>query len=385
MKWIIRLLTVCSIIGPLRLAAQWEQVGESGNAYAIALQGSLVFFGLQNDSVYVSADQGDTWSTANTGITNATCWWLESIDGTLYNGTQGGPSFRSTDNGATWVDIGMNGARGFTKHNDTLYVCRWYSGSVHWSVDEGDTWNATEALSGSGGLWPMLSYHGYLFLGGQGGGVYRIQHSTDAWQQMNNGLTGLNIYTFATIGDRLYLGGTNGVWYSDDDGTTWTATGFTGQVTYALHTVGSQLYAGGDFGIRFSSDSGATWTLINDGLSAALTARLVDDGTYLYAGVYNGGGVNRRLLSEITSDVHEIVGERPRPSLFPVPARDRVQLTWPGHVPVQYRVRDLSGSLAATGAVGDGSIGVAGLPAGAYFLEVSDRGGERVVLRLVRE
>ena len=69
MKWIIRLLTVCSIIGPLRLAAQWEQVGESGNAYAIALQGSLVFSGLQNDSVYVSADQGDTWSTANTGIT----------------------------------------------------------------------------------------------------------------------------------------------------------------------------------------------------------------------------------------------------------------------------------------------------------------------------
>lgn len=385
MHRIIRLFIVCGTIVPLRLAAQWQPVGEPGAAYAIAVQGNLLFSGLQNDSVYVSADQGDTWTTANNGITNASCWWLESIDGTLYNGTQGGPAFRSTDDGASWTDIGMNGARGFAEHNDTLYVCRWYSGSVHWSVDEGDTWNATSALSGSGGLWPMLSHHGYLFLGGQGGGVYRIQHSTDAWQQMNNGLTGLNVYVFSTMGDLLFLAGTNGVWRSDDDGANWTAAGLTGQTTYGLHAVGTQLIAAGDFGVQLSTDSGATWVPMNSGLTGTHMTRLVDDGTYLYVGGYSGSGVHRFALSGITNGVHEAMGGDRSPSLFPVPARDRVQLTWPGHVAVQYRIHDLAGSVAATGAVREGTIAVEGLPAGAYLMEVYDRGGERAVLRLVRQ
>lgn len=363
---------------------QWEPVGEAGAAYAIAVQGDLLFSGLQGDSIYVSDDQGDTWTAANAGITNSSVWWLSSIDGTLYCGTQAGSAFRSTDNGVSWEDIGLLGVRGFVEHNDTLYVCRWYAGTVDWSVDEGGTWNPTAALSGSGGLWPMISHHGHLFVGGQGGGVFRIQHSTDTWQQMNTGLTGLNVYTFTVLNDVLYLGGTNGVWRSDDDGASWESTGLTGLTTYAVHAVGTRLFAGGDFGIRVSTDGGDNWSDFGTGLSSPLIARITNDADYLYAGGYVGGGVHRRPLVG-TSGVEDGADAQARPFLFPMPAEDRVEVGWPSHVAINYRIRDLAGGLADEGAIRDGMIDIGHLPTGAYLLELTDVNAARAVLRLVRQ
>ena len=51
--------------------AQWEQVGEPGTAYAITLHGTSLFAGMQGDSIYVSPDQGGSWTSANTGIAKA--------------------------------------------------------------------------------------------------------------------------------------------------------------------------------------------------------------------------------------------------------------------------------------------------------------------------
>ena len=370
---------------PQDASAQWEQVGEPGAAYGVALHGDLLFAGMQNDSIYVSADQGDTWTTANTGITNASNWWLASVGGNLYCGTQSGPLFRSVDDGSNWEDIGLSGVRGLEEHNDTLYACTWYTHAVYWSVDAGDTWTATAPLNGSGGLWPMLSFHGYLFVGGQGGGVFRIEHTGDTWQAMNNGLGNLNAYAFTTLGDIIYVGTTAGVWRTADDGATWESTGMTGGIVYSLLAVDTLLFSGGDSGISLSTDSGATWTAINEGLTSSSIARLVHDAEYIYAGGYAGSGVHRRLLNEDNVGLNEASPVLERPMVYPIPARDQVRIMWPRHSGLSYRIIDLAGQIAAVSAGMQGSIDVSALYAGPYLLELRDGQGERAVLRLMKE
>ncbi len=385
MRSLHTLLLISGILGRLPLQAQWEQVGLPGSIYGIAVQEGQVFASQYNGGMHVSIDQGATWSGSGTGITNSSSWWIESVDGTLYNGTQFGPTFRSADDGANWVDIGKSGARGFINHDDTLYTCQWYDAAVSWSVDQGTTWHPTATLVSSSPLWPMISHNGYLFVGAQGTGVRRIAHSDDTWSTMNSGLTSLVVYAFASIGDYLLLGGSAGVFRSMDDGQSWQPMGQTplGQV-YALHTVGSLVFVGLDGGgVQFSADSGATWAPINTGLTNMVVARLTNDDNYLYAGTL-GGGVHRLLLNDITTGLEEAPGVT-TVSVFPVPANDRVQVDWPGHRTVGYVLHDMTGSTVQRGTVDAGGIAVDALAPGLYLLQLQAADGAVRTTRVVRE
>ena len=313
-----------SVLAALLLAipvsAQWEPLGVTGSVYGIVEHQNALFAGTYTGTVKRSTDQGDTWTDANTGLTDNSNWWLSSEQGALFCGTHTGAAFRSVDSGASWQSIGLLGARGFVTHNDTLYACQWGGGGVVFSTDTGLTWQDTEPLNGVFGLWPMISMGGYLFVGGQSGGVRRIAHSTDTWTAMNNGLTSTEIYSFERMGDVLFLGtGSAGVFRSDDLGATWTATGLTSGTTYALHAMDSLLFAGAaSSGVYLSTDSGAIWTPFNTGLGSAQVVRLTSDGVYLYAGTLSGG-LHR---AGITVGVNEMHAQPVVLSAYPVPCAD---------------------------------------------------------------
>jgi ligand-binding sensor domain-containing protein len=320
------LLLSCVLLIGARAAAQWEPLGVTGSVYGVVEHQGALFAGTYNGTVQRSTDYGDTWTVANTGITDGSNWWLASEQGALFCGTQFGPVFRSVDDGASWQNSGLAGARGFVSHNDTLYACQWGSGGVDLSVDAGLTWQDTEPITGVSGLWPMISMGGYLFVGGQSGGVRRIANSTDTWTTMNTGLTSTEVYSFTSMGDVLFLGtgSAGGVFRSDDFGATWTITGLTGLTTYALHAMDSLLFAGtSGGGVYLSSDSGATWTPFNNGLPSTQVARLTSDGVYLYAGTL-GGGLFRY---GITTGVNELRAQHVGIRAYPVPCADVLTTT----------------------------------------------------------
>ncbi|MBV6404473.1 MAG: exo-alpha-sialidase [Flavobacteriales bacterium] len=331
------------------LLAQWQQVGPVGSAYGIAVQGNAVYAGIMNGGLYRSSDHGATWTLSDTGITVPSIWWLSSIEGVLFCGTQGGVAFRSTDDGATWENIGLNSARGFALHNDTLYACQWYGASVHWSADMGATWQQAAIIpGGSGGLWPLLSHQGRLYVGGQTGGIYGTTASATPWATHNNGLNGHEAYAFTSMGNVLFAGMGDGVFRSDDGGLNWTASGLQDTLIYALHAHDSLLLAGcGYHGVMRSLDSGATWTPFNEGLTTFGVNRLTSDASHLYVGSL-GGGVFRRPLVELTA-VPEAGAWPFQVVVAPNPLRQvtEFRLVLDGAVDVCIELTDLAGARIA--------------------------------------
>lgn len=341
-------LLLLSISAPVA-HAQWQQVGPTGAAYGVVAQGGTLYAGIQNGGVHRSTDHGDTWTAINTGITAPSNWWLAAVDDALFCGTQFGPAFRSTDGGASWEDIGLDAARGFVAHNDTLYACEWYLDRVLWSVDQGDTWNNTAAPYNANGLWPLHSAGGHLFVGAQIGGVYRITHSGDAWAVMNDGFPNNAVHSLGSLGDVLLAGTVyNGVYYSDDGGLHWTASDLDSTNIQALHAVDGLLFAGtAGNGVYLSTDTGATWTPFNNGLTSQQVARLTSDDTYLYAGT-SGGGVFRYGRDQITG-VEQGEPLAPLLGAFPNPCDDRLtlRLQLAGPAAVHLTLLDATGAVVA--------------------------------------
>ncbi len=178
---------------------------------------------------------------------------------------------------------------------------------------------------------------------------------------------------------------------------------FSGGIGFSAPTVintndGAMLIVGGNDGVLRAylnltptnmpySVVSATWGNTDDGnRSHAAFADLDDDGYMdMMVGNYRGG---LGLYSTITADctpttTTQLVPERPV-SLSPNPARSWVQVTMPAAGPVQWRVYNTVGQIAATGESGQGqfTILVNNWQSGVYFLETFSN-GQRGVVKLV--
>ncbi|MBM4162119.1 MAG: hypothetical protein FJ217_13610 [Ignavibacteria bacterium] len=83
----------------------WQQTNGpyGGDVLSLAVSASgNVFAGTRGGGVFLSTDNGTSWTQVNTGLTNTSVWAL-AVGGTnLFAGTLGGGVFLSTDNGTSW-------------------------------------------------------------------------------------------------------------------------------------------------------------------------------------------------------------------------------------------------------------------------------------------
>ena len=102
-----------------------------------------------------------------------------------------------------------------------------------------------------------------MFVGTELNGVFRSTDNGITWNQMNDGLTTVGIYSLAIIGQQIFAGvyGT-GVFQSINNGTNWSKidTGLTYPTINALFADGSNLFVGLNNGIYLSTNSGTAWT-----------------------------------------------------------------------------------------------------------------------------
>ncbi len=124
------------------------------------------------DGVFKSTDSGSTWAAANSGLTNA---WVTALaidpasPSTLYAGTGNGGVFKSTNSGTTWADASVGLPR--------------YPGLPDYLIVSGLTINPTTPST--------------LYVGTQGGGVFKSTDSGATWAAVNRGLRNLNVYSLA--------------------------------------------------------------------------------------------------------------------------------------------------------------------------------------------
>jgi hypothetical protein len=131
---------------------------------------------------------------------------------------------------------------------------------------------------------------------------------------------------------------------------------------------------------KVNSDGTNAWA-ITAGTGGAQAFAMGTDGN-----VYVTGGSTLRIGQGITTGV-EMMPEAATatPLANPVPARDRLFLSWEGHVIHTWRIRSLSGSLLAEGRYTGSPLDVERYADGPLLLELTDQAGAQGIVRVQKQ
>lgn len=239
--------------------AQWEQVSNGigdQKVNALIINGGYMFAGTETNGVYVSADNGTTWS--QTSLTGNRVLCLAKTGTSLFAGIYQSGVYFSGDNGATWTHTSLNGARvtGLATIGTTVFASvAWDTSSsgIYFSNDNGINWTRT--------------IHNFT--------VSVIADGNTLYAGTQN-----------PTGDLLYR--------SYDQGTTWTP--ILGRRIFSMHFGSGFMLAGfagnNGGGISRSTDNGATWTTWTPVPNGFHTYALAGSGNYVFAGSHDGGANN---------------------------------------------------------------------------------------------
>lgn len=281
----------------------WQQTNgpPADSVRALALIDSRLFAGTLGSGIFVSSNDGDSWTAASLGLTNQYVLAL-AVSGTkLYAGTSQG-IFVSTDYGNSWSARGLPDASVYCFARVGTYLFAGAGGKgVFRSPNDGWTWTQTSAGLSGLVVYGLVAVETKLYAGTFGQGVFISIDDGASWSRTSAAFSSANVYSLVVSGPYLYAGTTNGVIRSSDYGITWQHMS-SGQFNYFISTLAGEptnLFVGArDSGVFHSTDAGMTWTDFNSGLLSKAVWSLAASDRYLFAGTA-GSAVWRRRLQTI--------------------------------------------------------------------------------------
>jgi hypothetical protein len=315
--WILRAIVLAGLgfCSPVR--SQWVQTNgtEGGDINSFAVCGANLFAGTYDNGVFLSTNNGDSWTGA--GLTNNHIRTLAVIGPDLFAAGTG--AFLSTNNGGSWtaIDTGLPTAAVWSLAvRDTYLFAATGSfengpGGAFVSTNNGTSWTS---IGFTNTTVLCFAISGRNLFAGTWGDVFLSTDNGGNWTAVNTGLP-LYVSTFAVSpagggpGTNLFAGAWEGVFLSTNNGSSWTTvnSGLTNTnvrafaVSPASGGAGStNLFVGTDSGgVFLSSNNGTSWTAVNDGLTNTHVSALAVFGANLFAGTIDG--VWRRPLSQLVS------------------------------------------------------------------------------------
>jgi photosystem II stability/assembly factor-like uncharacterized protein len=303
-------LPILLIIISLSARAQWTQT--SGPVGAISNEilhvNNYLFVNAYNGGIYRSADKGLTWEPVNNGLpVDFRCEAMDAEGDKLYISTGRGIFFSdnlgnswqavtgddrsgfsmeisgneifvgsvnnvsmhySPDGGLTWEQryssVTEEGTRHFLKWGNTLWVGT--DDQVYSSPDDGITWNSSTLHSVRPSSLNRVDAD--LFVSGNDEygyfGVYRSQDHGTSWMRiLSTQETNVPKSGFLKIGETIYITGFKALYYSEDNGISWTIKllphSFNFYHRTYLTNIGNDLFISYGDGILYTSDRGETW------------------------------------------------------------------------------------------------------------------------------
>ena len=317
---------------------QWVQgAGTNGGDFrSLMKNGSDLYAGSQYGGVFLSNNNGDSWTPRFNGLpAGVSVVRLMAKDTLIFAGTgywskQGQGIFRSDDQGATWVQknsgiqVSPTGyftdldITGLAKTSSYIFASTRQNG-IYRSSDNGDNWEKVFDQYGPDSsfreVFAICSIGDVVFAGS--GGVFRSYDQGLNWDFVNTGFpSGFGVYQLISSGADLYVRGSHGFYWSPSNGDYFI--GINNGISYpngagsgAISAEGTVVFASTydpTEGPRTykSTNRGSTWSVIPD-LSGNYVQALLVSGSNVFAGhignygiTSNGGGVIRSIDSGTT-------------------------------------------------------------------------------------
>ncbi|MGA9408552.1 MAG: PQQ-binding-like beta-propeller repeat protein, partial [Bacteroidota bacterium] len=299
------LFTTCN-----SLHAQWVKTngpGASTTTYSLAVSGTNLFAGTEGGGIFLSSNNGISWTAVNTGLPSGTRIDALAINGiNIFAGDGSGFQrgiYLSTNNGANWtaVNTGLLSKSISALAISDTNIFAGTGGGVFLSSNNGASWAATHF--GPGVTYALAVNGMNLFAASNttdGPAVYLSTNNGASWTVSNIGLAETSINTLAIDGTNLYAGTAgDGIFLSTDSGASWSAvnTGLpTGLPSFAAvrslavspnGAGGTNLFAGTDEGVYLSTNNGTSWSKAGTGLTSGIINSIIVSSTNLFAGVGN--------------------------------------------------------------------------------------------------
>ncbi len=160
-----------------------------------------IFAYTSNKGIYKSSDGGVNWTQTISGLSNLNITWMEVINSKIVACSIGGGVFISTDNGSTWVQSNsgiaggdLNGAMVWRMGTNLYYYAQ--GGGSYTSANDGATWTVWTKPAVFG-LAPLEIYRsgGNLYLearhfsGGLKDSVYVTSNEGTTWTNITGNLS----------------------------------------------------------------------------------------------------------------------------------------------------------------------------------------------------
>ncbi|MGE5621281.1 MAG: T9SS type A sorting domain-containing protein [archaeon] len=255
--------------------------------------------------IYRSADNGKTWITLVTGAWEFYDALLSASGSTIFAG--GRRVYFSTNNGVNWVPFSAdldNDVRALTVKGTDIIVGT-YNG-VYICPVSGTSWrNANAGLPEDRTINSIAVSGANIFAAVGSRGVFLSANNGESWSDVSSGLPNDTAYhgsekhilvnSLAADGKNLYAGissgffsGTSSIYFTTDNGTSWKniGSGLPGDLYFNdLFVSGNNIFAGTNRGIYRSTDNGIKWTDNNSGISNTFIKAITADGPDIYAAV----------------------------------------------------------------------------------------------------
>lgn len=278
--FIITILTIAAFSSK----GQWTQTKgpNGGNINDILINGSNIFSATMGGGVFISANNGNTWDTLNTGLTTGFVYSLKFSNNKMFAGTHEG-IFSSTNNGANWNPNFTGNPISSMAISDSIVLAGTFRNGVVFSIDSGITWISSGNMglpSNNGWYFPIQSVAVIKekWFVAESSGIYLSTNKGNTWTLINSGLTYTEVKTLAIIDTTIFAGTTGGVFVSSNNGNSWSSVnnGLTNLNILSLTVNSNKIFAGTDSGGVFvSSDYGLNWTPINNGLNNTLDIKSI--------------------------------------------------------------------------------------------------------------
>lgn len=352
----------------------WEAVNHGlpnyPHCYAMAADKSVLYAAIATHGIFVSVNQGDSWSRLSSELNGKTFYSLKvsglSIyaglsEGGLYYSANGGsawsyfsgpspsPQIRdfeivgeklwigadalyySMNNGSTWTKvnaaIGPNGVSAISYSGNLLYVGAYdvqHSSALFISSDMGVSWKKEGTYGGT--ITALFSEGQEIYMAVAASQLYYSANGGAAWEYKNFPVPHVIIKYLFRTGGTLYASTTEGVFASADNGTTWVRRreGIINHIVKHLAVYHDKIIASTERqGVYISSDQGGSWTQNHAGLDARAGLSVsgiyvsgnkvfVGTGTGVYASSDGGDLWHQKLSTAVNENVHSLHGSQSR-------------------------------------------------------------------------